>query len=247
MLIALGAHQEHVQVQPFQFVTQGQVFPGLLALSLQRLYPILKLGEYVLHAIQVFLGALDALLGVQLAGLEFDDTRRLLENLTAVLRLGGQDLVDTALADQGITVFADAGIVEQVHDVPQSTGRAVDLVFALAAAVHPSGDGYLGEVDGQRVVFVVENQRDLAVGQAAAGFGAIEDDILHLRAAQRLRALLTQHPAHRVGNIALAAAVGAHHAGDAVLKDDFGVVGEGFEAVQYKFLQSQVIVSLRSG
>ena len=37
--------------------------------------------------------------------------------------------------------------------------------------------------------------------------GAVEDDVLHLGAAQGLGALLAQHPADGVGNVALAAAV----------------------------------------
>ena len=38
---------------------------------------------------------------------------------------------------------------------------------------------------------------------AAAG----KDDVFHLRAAQRFRALLTEHPADRIHHVALAAAV----------------------------------------
>ena len=245
-LVALGAHQKHVQIQALQLVPEGQVFPRLFALFLEGAHPVLQFGQDVLHAVQVLLSALDALLGVQLPGLVLDDARGLLEHLAAILAFGGQDLVDAALTDQGIAVLADAGVPEQVHDVPQTAGRAVDLVLAVAVAIHPAGDGNLGKVNGEGVVLVLKDQRHLAVGEAAAALGAIEDDVLHLRAAQALGTLLAQHPAHRVGDVALAAAVGTHHAGDAVLKGDLHVVREGLEAVEDEFLQSQFIDSLRS-
>ena len=45
-----------------------------------------------------------------------------------------------------------------------------------------------------------------------------EDDVLHLAAAQRLGALLAEHPGHRVDDVALARAVRADDAGDAGLE-----------------------------
>ena len=51
LLVALGAHQEHVQVEYLQFIPQRKVLPGGLALSLQRLDALLQLGQDVLHAV----------------------------------------------------------------------------------------------------------------------------------------------------------------------------------------------------
>ena len=53
------------------------------------------------------------------------------------------------------------------------------------------------------------------VKERLAALGAVEDDVLHDAAAQRLGALLAEHPGHRLGEIALAAAVGADDGGDA--------------------------------
>src|SRR6185369_6877248 len=59
---------------------------------------------------------------------------------------------------------------------------------------------------------------------------ALEDDVLHLAAAQMLNALLAEDPCDRVGNIALAAAIRANDGGDSVSGEEyFGIVGEGFE------------------
>jgi hypothetical protein len=51
-------------------------------------------------------------------------------------------------------------------------------------------------------------------------------------------ALLAQNPGNRVGNIALAAAVGADDGGDSVSCEDyFGVVGEGFKPSDFQTLE----------
>jgi len=60
---------------------------------------------------------------------------------------------------------------------------------------------------------------------------ALEYHVLHLAAAQVFYALFTQHPRDRVGDVALTAAIRADDGSDSVSsEDDFGVVGEGFEA-----------------
>ena len=50
--------------------------------------------------------------------------------------------------------------------------------------------------------------RDLGQAEAAARAGAVEDDVGHLAAAQALGALLAEHPADGVDDVALARAVG---------------------------------------
>src|SRR5207302_2003553 len=54
----------------------------------------------------------------------------------------------------------------------------------------------------------------------------------HLAAAQALGALLAQHPAHGVDDVALARAVGPDDAGDAVGKVKRGLFGKRFESDQ---------------
>ena len=67
---------------------------------------------------------------------------------------------------------------------------------------------------------------------------ALEDNVLHLAAAQVLDALLAEDPGDGVGNITFAAAVRANDGGDSVSCEDyFGVVGEGFEASNFKALE----------
>ena len=58
-------------------------------------------------------------------------------------------------------VAAQAGVVEDVEDVHQAAGAAVDEVLAVAAAVHAAGDDDLVEVERERAVAVVEHEVDL--------------------------------------------------------------------------------------
>ena len=86
------------------------------------------------------------------ATLVLGDTRRFLDEGTALLRLAGKDGVKLALSDDGVRLLAQTRIVQDVGDVEQAGGGAVDEVLALAGAVHAAGDHDLLEVDGQHVI-----------------------------------------------------------------------------------------------
>src|SRR6202011_2768927 len=61
-----------------------------------------------------------------------------------------------------------------------------------------------------------------------------EDDSFHLLAAQAFRALLAHHPRDGVGDVALAASVGADNRGHPLVEGQLGPVGKRFEAVDFK-------------
>jgi hypothetical protein len=71
-------------------------------------------------------------------------------------RLGVQHRVQLSLADDHVHLAADAGVGEQLLDVEQPAGIAVDLVLALARPEHTAGDRDLGVLDRQRAVGVVD-------------------------------------------------------------------------------------------
>ena len=76
-----------------------------------------------------------------------------------------------------------------------------------------------------------QGERDLGHSGGLAVAGAGEDDVLHADAAQALGGLLAQHPHDGVGDVRLAAAVGADHGGDAVSRQmDLRAVAERLEA-----------------
>ena len=73
-------------------------------------------------------------------------------------------------------------------------------------------------------------QAHLGGGAGLAGIAAVEDDVFHLLAAQALGALLAEHPRNGVGDVALAAAVGADDGGDALVEGQLRAVGKRLEA-----------------
>ena len=65
-----------------------------------------------------------------------EDAGGLLDEGPAVLGAGVQDGVELALADDDVHLAADAGVGQQLLDVEQAAGVAVDGVLALAGAEH---------------------------------------------------------------------------------------------------------------
>src|SRR5581483_1170697 len=82
---------------------------------------------------------------------------------------------------------------------------AVAIAIAVPIAVRAVGDELLVEA--------VELQLHFGGGGRLARVAAVEDDVLHLVAAQALGALLAHHPRDGVGNVALAAPIRADNGG----------------------------------
>ena len=122
------------------------------------------------------------------------DAGGLLNEGTALLGTALQNGIELALADDGMRILAQSRIVQDVLDVHQAARARVDEVLTLARAIHAAGDGHLVKVDGQHMVRIVENQRDLGHTHRLARRRAREDDVFHGLAAQLLGALLAQDP-----------------------------------------------------
>ena len=220
---------------------------GLLRLVLQRVVGAPLAGEDVLDLYDVLVRPVYLALGLVALDLEAGDACRLLEDVAPVLRLAGEDLVDLALLEDRVGALADSRIEEELADVLQKTALAVDVVLvALSRAEGATLDLDLGKVGLELVLAVVDRQGDLGVLHGLAAVGAVEDDVLHLAGAQRLRRLLAQDPFDRVDDVRLAAAVRSKKAGDAVREVDVRLVGEAFESVDVEALEehSAVLISL---
>ncbi len=76
-------------------------------------------------------------------------------------------------------------------------------------------------------------QRDSHIGKALglSHLGSRKYDVLHAAAAKLPYALFSQHPAHRVGHIALSAPVWTHNPRNPVVEFKQKPVGKGFEAL----------------
>ena len=76
-----------------------------------------------------------------------------------------------------------------------------------------------------------EPQTHLRRGRRLARVAAVEDDVFHALAAQALGALFAHHPRDRVGDVALAAPVGADNRRHPLVEGELGAVGERLESV----------------
>ena len=196
--------QPYGHLHLFQLFLIIQIFDSLFRLLLQRLQLDLQLGDLVADAQQVVLRvgklALRFLLAVAILG----NARRLLKDLPAVAALDGQylvDLVNTALSDIGIALPAKAGVHEQLMDVTQSGGLAVDVIFAVAGTVVPAGDHHLVGIVSQGAVGIVQGQGSLGKAHGSTLQCTAKNHVLHLSAPQGLGTLLAHDPQNGIGDI----------------------------------------------
>ena len=242
LAVELGAQaDEVVGEQPQPRVAQLGLDPGGaagdLGLPAEGLELAAKLAGEVGDPGQVGLHRVELAQRLFLALAVFEDAGGLFDEAAAILRTGLQHRVELALPDDDVHLAADAGVGEQLLDVEQPGRVAVDLVLAGAVAEHPAGDRDLGVVDRQRVVGVVDGERDLGPAERRARGRAGEDDVFHLAAAQRLGALLAEHPGDGVDDVGLARPVGPDDGGDAGLEAKRRGRGEGLEALERQRLE----------
>ena len=225
----VGGHEAQRQVAPL--VLQRFVLLRLLRLALERAQLAPDLVHHVAHTHEVLARLLELALGLVALLLVARDARRLFDEDAALVRLGGQDVVELVLIHHGIGARVGAGAGKEVEDVAQAGRSAVQQVLALARAVELACDGDLAPRHRQRAV-VAEQQLDLGEADGLARRRAVKDEVFHPLTAQRLGALLAEGPAHGLAYIALPAAVRADDRGDAGQHRDGRLLGERLEAVQ---------------
>src|SRR5262249_53076413 len=217
-------------------------------------------------ALQVLLRGLELQLRRAAPRLVFRHAGRFLDQLPAIRRTGAQDLADLPLLDHRIRLDAETRVHQQVLHVFQAHDLAVDQVFAFPRAIEPPRQ--LDVADDRRIL--VEDRlllrhlddelagrlpvprharRDARQPQAhlrrrrrLPPVAPLEDDVLHVLAAQALRALLAEHPGDRVDDVALPAAVGADDRGDAGVEGKLRSLGKALEAGDFEAVQAHMKV-----
>ena len=216
-----------------------EVIACLARLVLDAAQAALDLAKDVAEAQEVLLGALELAFGLAALGLVLGDAGGLFEDHAPFLRVGLQEDVDLALLDKAVGIEADAGIHEELADVAQAAGLAVEEILRLAAAVQAPADFDLGGVDGQQAAGIIERERGFGKAEAASRLAAGEDDVGHLAAAQAAGALLAEDPLDGVDDVRLAATVRTDDDGHARIELEPGPVGERFESEDFEFLKFQ--------
>ena len=244
LLCLLGSGRQFLQgVQPNGYfhapklVLHFQILSGFFGLHPQRLQLQLQFRGNVTDSHEVILCAGELSLRFFLAVAVFGNTGGFFKDLPAVCALQGQNLVNTTLANVGITFLAQAGIHKQLVNIPQSGGLAVDIVFAVTAAVIPAGDHDLICVIAQGPVRIIQGQSCFRKANGRTLLRAIKDHVLHFCATEGLCALLTHNPEDGIGNIRFAGTVGTDDGGDIVTEPDQSLIREGLKALHFQTFQ----------
>ena len=112
----------------------------------------------------------------------------------------------------------------------------VEQIFGIAVAIHPTGHANVVPINLQLSCAIGKCKRNLGKADRLARIGAIENDIGHFVAAERLGGLLAEHPAHGIEYVRLAAAIRADNGSDTFVKVENRFIGERFEAEKFERL-----------
>ena len=238
--IAVLQEPELVQLQR-ALLLQLAVGLGHLGLLFQLVEVGIQLAQDVVDARQVLARVLQPVLGLAAAFLVLGHARGFFEEQPQLLGARFDDAADRALADDGVGPRPQARAHEHVLHVAAAHRLVVDVVAGAAVAREHALDGDLAELvprpAGTRVA-VVEDQLHAGAAGRLAQARAVEDDVLHRLAAQLAGLAFAQHPAHRVHDVGLAAAVGPDHADTLPGQREGGRVAEGLEAGELDLVEA---------
>ncbi len=217
------------------------VFLGGRRLALEMAQLLLDLLAQVIEPLQVLPGMADSGLGLAPALLVLGDPRRFLQKQPQVLGPRLDETRDHALLDDGVAARTQSGAEKQILHVAAPTAHTVQKIARLAVPRHLAlhGDlGIAGVLTPGTAIGVVEQQLDGGGAHRLATGGAVEDNVGHRLAAQRLRRHLAHHPAHCVDDVGLAATVGPDDPYQVARKQNNGRVDKGFEARELDLFQA---------
>ena len=202
-------------------------------LALQAFDLAFELADDVVEPLEVLLGGAQPQFGLVAARVQAGNAGGLFQQRAARLRLGLDQFADAALPDHRGRTRAGRLVGEQQLHVLGARFLAVDAIdrarLALDAARHLQFVGVV-EGGGRGAVGIVEEQRDFGGVARRPRAGAGEDHVVHAGRAHVLVGAFAHHPAQRLDEIGLAAAVRPDDAGQAALDDEFAGFDEGLEA-----------------
>ncbi len=153
------------------------------------------------------------------------------------------DLVDVPLLDQIVAVAREAGVREQRIDLGLGRSLSVDVevrvvpVGVARGELHVPRDLDLGCLDGEKLVGVVEDERDLAFRGGLLRRTPVEEEVSQPFGAQRLRTGGTENEEDRIRDVRLAHPVRTRDPGEPGLERYLGRAGERLEVPQFEPFQ----------
>ncbi len=217
------------------------IFFGGLRLSVQALQLALELFAQVGQALEVLVGAADAVLGFAATFLVLGYPGRLFDEVAQILRSRLDEPGDHALFDDRVAARAQPGAEEDVRDVAPAAFHAIEEIGVLRVTGHAAPDRNLGKgriFPGQGAVGVIEDEFDARLSDRLARIRAVEDDVGHRLATQVLCGALAHDPTHGVDDVGLPTAVGTDDRRHVARKADRGRIDEGFETGEFDAFQT---------
>ena len=208
---------------------QDKVLLGFLRFTAQGFHAPFQFRQNHVEMHQIFLGAGKIALRLLLAVAVFGNARRFFKDTAPFLGTHVDHVRHFALSDNGIAVTTHAGVHKEFVDILETNRLAVDFIFTVARTVVSPGNRDFVAVKIQRPVAVVNGQHHFRETECLALGGAAENHVLHRLDAQDTGCLFPQYPAHRVADVALAAAVGSDSRCNTGYKRHLHLVGKRFE------------------
>ena len=217
--------------------TEALVADGLGRLAAQAADLPPHLGDDIRDPRQVLVGQRQLAEGLAPLALVARDAGGFFEDGPALLRLRGKHLVDLPLRHDRVRRAAHARVHEKLGDVLEAARLAVDQIVALPVPRGAPHDLDLMKIDAELLLAFAQEEGDFAQILRPPRLGALENDVLHPAPAEGLGALFAENPADRVGDIALAAAIGADDGRDAGFEAENRGISERLEAVKLERLK----------
>jgi hypothetical protein len=232
-------------VQPALALLELLVLLGELRLLLEVRELAADFFAKISQALEILTRVADAQLGLAPAVLVARDSGSLLEVAAHLFGARFDEARDHALLDDGIAAWPEARAEKEVRDVLAPAAGTVQVITrgAVARQRAPHGNfGVVGVAAADRTVVIVEHELDRRHAHRFARARAVENDVLHRLAAQRLRGALAHDPAHGVDDVRLTAAVGTDDAGEIARELDDGGIDERLESGQLDLAQTHAAV-----
>ena len=174
----LAAHQ--VDPKRGELADQVAVAASGIGLSLQRLELSTDFTEQILQPGQVRFSRLKPTFALLLPTTIFEHASGFFDDRAAVFRASVENGIDLALRNDDVLLATNTGIAQEILDVEEPTGHAVDFILAVTSAKEATGDRDLFEFDRHESGGVVERDRHLGSSERLHLGCPSKDDIVHL-------------------------------------------------------------------
>ena len=211
---------------------QISIARGLAGLALQAGKLAFDFADDVFQARQVGFRGAQAQFGLVAALMQAANAGGFLQDGAARQGLLADQKANLALAHEGGRARAGRGVGKEYLHVALAHVAAVDAIDAAGLALDAARHFDRIEIDvgaAGGAVGIVDEQRDLGHVAGRPAGAAREDHIVHLAAADGRGPGFAHHPAHRIEQVGLAAAVRADHGGQTRFYEQLRRFDEGFE------------------